>query len=322
MRWRKLGHIFNPIEHILPNNCVDFAQGPHGLEFDDFVRIYFSARAKDDTGKYLSHVAYADFDKEFKKLLNVSSKTVIPLGKRGTFDEHGIFPFAPFRDGDRILGYTSGWTRRVNVSVDTGIGISESFDGGETFVRMGDGPIVTASLNEPFLVCDPFVLKVDDLYYMWYIYGTDWLEDKKLSAVPERVYKIGYAVSKDGVSWEKQNCSQLIEDVLGETECQALPSIFFYNGKYHMYFCYREAFNFREDNSKAYRIGYAYSEDLENWVRNDKQRGIEFSETGWDSEMIGYQKIFECNHKIYMAYNGNNFGKYGFGIAMLENDKK
>ena len=27
--------------------------------------------------------------------------------------------------------------------------------------------------------------------------------------------------------------------------------------------------------------------------------------------------IFECNNKIYMLYNGNNFGKTGFGIAEL-----
>ena len=47
MKWRKLGKIFDPTQHGLPNGCVQFAQSPQALVFDDFVRIYFSTRAVD-----------------------------------------------------------------------------------------------------------------------------------------------------------------------------------------------------------------------------------------------------------------------------------
>ena len=73
-------------------------------------------------------------------MLRVSDEPVIELGKLGCFDEHGIFPMNVLRHDGRIYGYTSGWTRRVSVSVDTGIGLAFSPDDGWTFQRIGDGP--------------------------------------------------------------------------------------------------------------------------------------------------------------------------------------
>ena len=33
---------------------------------------------------------------------------------------------------------------------------------------------MTASINEPFLVGDPFVMEISGRYHMWYIFGTKW----------------------------------------------------------------------------------------------------------------------------------------------------
>src|SRR5579872_6673992 len=116
MHWHKLGKIFDPTEHVLANNCGQFAQSPQTLVFDDFVRIYFSTRALDPrNGKYLSHVAFVDMTKNLSDVIRVSDKTVIPLGELGCFDEHGIFPMNVLRHGDAIYGYTCGWNRRVSV---------------------------------------------------------------------------------------------------------------------------------------------------------------------------------------------------------------
>src|SRR3989344_5544896 len=123
MQWKKIGKIFDPTEHKLPNNCLEFAQSPQALVFDDFVRIYFSTRAKDKNGNYISHIAFIDIDKEFKNIKNISTKSVIELGKLGHFDEHGIFPMNILREGNRILAYTAGWSRRVSVPIETSIGL-------------------------------------------------------------------------------------------------------------------------------------------------------------------------------------------------------
>ena len=94
MSWSRLGKIFDPTQHPLPNGCVQFAQSPQALVFDDFVRIYFSTRAVDTNGKFLSHIAFVDMRKNLRDIIRVSDRTVIPLGKLGCFDEHGIFPMS------------------------------------------------------------------------------------------------------------------------------------------------------------------------------------------------------------------------------------
>jgi hypothetical protein len=31
-----------------------------------------------------------------------------------------------------------------------------------------------------------------------------------------------------------------------------------------------------------------------------------------------YPHLFPCKDRIYLLYNGNQFGKHGFGLAVLE----
>lgn len=317
MKWIKLGQIFNPLEHKLPNNCVEFAQSPQTLIFDTFIRIYFSTREKEyATGKYLSHIAYVDFDHSFNHIINVSPDPVIELGKLGCFDEHGIFPINILKNGDKIHAYTCGWNRRTSVSVDTAIGFASSIDNGTTFQKIGDGPILGPSLNEPFLVGDPFVKLYNGQFHMWYMFGTQWQNFNK-DTPPDRTYKIGHATSDDGINWLKEDGIQVIPDKLNSDESMALPTVIEINKRFHMYFCYRESSDFRKNSARGYRIGHAYSDDLSHWIRDDDNMGIDVSSDGWDSEMLCYPHIFELNNEIYLLYNGNEFGRYGFGIAKL-----
>jgi predicted GH43/DUF377 family glycosyl hydrolase len=316
MKWIKIGKIFNPADFKLANNCVLYAQSPQVLEFDGFIRIYFSTREIDASKKYISHVSFIEMDKELKNILNVSKHTVIKMGELGCYDEHGIFPFNVIRDGDKVLGFIGGWNRRVSVDIETSIGLAVSNDQGLTFDRINNGPILSSTLNEPFLVGDPFVLKIDNKFHMWYIYGTKWILNDS-NKVRERVYKIGHAVSNDAINWIKTD-RQLIENKLNESECQALPTVLFHNNLYHMVFCYRQAIGFRENSKDAYRLGYAFSRDGLNWIRDDVKLGLEPTIGEWDSDMMCYPHVFKIENKVYLLYNGNNFGRDGFGLAELQ----
>jgi hypothetical protein len=316
MKWKKLGKIFNPTDYNLPEGCTDFSQAPQAVVFDDYVRIYFSTRRRDKDNYFVSHIAWVDFDHSFQNVIRISQYSPISLGKLGCYDEHGIFPLHVVRANDKLLGYISGISRRLSVSVDASIGLALSTDNGDTFIRIGDGPILTSSLKEPFLICDPFVSIIDGVYHMLYVYGIKWTTMEEGGA-PERVYKIGYAQSLDGIKW-KQAGRQLIENVLGVDECQALPTFFCQDGKYHMLFCFRHASGFRKESAKAYRIGYAWSFDLVNWQRADELAGINVSEGEWDSDMLCYPHVFSMDDEIYLLYNGNEFGRHGFGLAILD----
>lgn len=317
LKWNRLGKIFDPADFELASGCRTFAQSPQALVFDDRVRIYFSSRQPDANGKFLSHVCYVDMTKDLRTAIGVNPSPVIPLGKLGCFDEHGIFPMNVLRHAGRIYGYTSGWTRRVSVSVDTGIGLAFSDDEGRTFQRIGDGPILSSSLHEPFLVGDPFVNVVDGLYHMWYIFGTRWVrfEDGR---PPDRVYKIGHATSTDGITWRKEEGRQIVADALHENESQALPTVIRIGAFHHMFFCFRESSDFRTGKGRGYRIGHAWSADLVHWTRDDDTGGLPLADAGWDSEMMCYPHAFELDGRIHLLYNGNEFGKHGFGVAVLE----
>lgn len=321
MRWRKLGKLFEPQQFKLPHGCVDFAQSPQALVLDDRVRIYFSTRhLEPGTGKFLSHIAYVDVSKALDRILGVSEHTVIELGKRGCFDEHGIFPMHVMRHGDAVYGYTSGVNRRASVPVDTAIGLAISRDQGRSFQRLGDGPVLAPSLYEPCIVADPFVRVIGGAFHMWYIFGTGW-KQAATDAAPDRLYKIGHAQSPDGIRWTCGDGAQIVESRLGPDECQALPTVIEIDGRHHMWFCYRQTHDFRKNRERGYRIGHAWSDDLNTWVRNDEQLGIDLSEADWDSQMLCYPHVFECEGQVYLLYNGNEFGKYGFGVAVLERDQ-
>lgn len=318
MKWKKLGKIFDPTEHHLPNNCIEYAQSPQVVVKDDIVRIYFSTRERDPkNGKFLSHVAFVDMDKKFENIVKVADSTVIPLGELGTFDEHGIFPINLLKQGNEIFAYTCGWNRRSSVSVDTGVGFAKSTDGGLTFDKLGNGPILGPSINEPFLVGDAFVQKYSDTFHMWYMFGTQW-QAYEAGSAPDRTYKIGHATSTDGINWLKEDGVQVIPDKLNADESMALPTVVEHNNQYHMLFCYRESSDFRNTSSRGYRLGYAVSNDLKNWQRDDEQVGIDVSDDDWDSKMLCYPHLFKCDGKVYLLYNGNEFGRFGFGLAVLE----
>lgn len=317
-RWRKLGKIFDPALHGLPAHCISHAQSPQALVFDDFVRIYFSTRALDPhNGKFLSHVAFVDMRKNMRDVLRVSAHEVMPLGALGSFDEHGIFPLSPMRHGHAIYGYHCGWSRRQSVSVETAIGLCVSHDDGFTFERPFAGPVLAASLREPCLVGDGFVRVFDDVFHMWYIFGTGW---KRFApdAAPDRIYKIGHATSTNGVDWTKREATQIIADRLGPDESQALPSVILIDGRAHLFFCYRESYDFRSNAARGYRIGHAVSDDLLHWTRDDDWAPLEGTSGTWDSDMQCYPHVFSCDEEVYLLYNGNAFGREGFGLAVLE----
>ncbi|MGI0116274.1 hypothetical protein [Zooshikella sp. RANM57] len=317
MKWRKLGLIFNPNHHKLPFGCFGYAQAPQVLLFENRIRIYFSTRKVDHNGKYLSHIAFIDMDKSLTSVIHLAQHTVLELGSLGCFDQHGIFPLNVLHHGNRIIGYTSGIHRKQSVPIDTAIGFVESFDGGDTFQRLGPGPILASTLHEPCIIGDPFVKVINGQFHMWYIFSPEWLPASTQGTTPERVYKIAYASSVDGLTWQR-NGQPIIADKINKQECQALPSLIFFDHRFHLFFCYRHAIDFRSNPLNSYRIGYAYSDDLIHWHRDDEHVGIDVSKSGWDAQMQCYPHVFAANGNIYMLYNGNEFGRLGFGLAILE----
>jgi predicted GH43/DUF377 family glycosyl hydrolase len=320
MKWKKLGQLFDPTtwdDGIVRPWMKSHAQCTHAQVYASFIRVYFSCRPhKDSSGQATSYTTFLDLDRDNPmKILRVSEKPVLTLGELGSFDEFAIYPSSSIRHNGKILLYYAGWTRCQSVPFNTAIGVAVGDNQGEVFQRVGPGPILSGSLNEPFVLSGPKVRIFNGTWYMFYLAGMRWINH---NGKPEIIYKNRMAVSADGLRWEPLN-RNILNDVLDENECQAGPDVFYRNGIYHMYFAYRQGLDFRSETGRGYRIGYAISKDLTTWSREDASAGISYSETGWDSQMHHYPHVFEVGEKLYMTYNGNDFGRYGFGLAVLEN---
>ena len=285
--------------------------------FTDFIRVYFSCRPLPDAnGQYVSYSAFVDLNrKNLFEIVNVAENPIFILGERGTFDEFGTYPTSVIRDGKNVIAYYGGWTRCESVPFNVAIGAAVSKDDGVTFKKLGSGPVLSYSINEPFILSGPKIRKFNNKWYLFYIAGSRWIEN---NGKPEPVYKLRMAVSDDGINWNKID-KDLIESKIEENEAQASPDVFFYNNKFHLFFCYRYSLNFR-GKENGYRIGYASSDDLINWTRDDSKAGIDVSDDGWDSEMISYPHVFDLDGTIYMFYLGNQVGRFGFGLAKLEGE--
>ena len=317
-RWKKLGRVFNPqdVNDGYKREWMNaYSQCTSTIVFDKFVRVFFSCRPeKDKNNQFVSHIAFVDLKRSnLKEIINIAKQPLMPLGELGTFDEFAIYPISVIRQKNDLLLYYAGWMRCQSIPYTVSVGLAISGDNGLTFKRYSKGPILTNSPQEPFEISGPKVRNFNDIWFMYYLAGEKWVMKEEKA---ESIYKIRMATSKDGIEWNKLN-KNIIDSVLPEDECQAGPDVFFWNNKYHMFFSYRYAHDFK-NRERGYKIGYAHSNDALNWIRDDNLAGIELSNTGWDSQMHHYPHIFNLDETFYMLYNGNNFGEEGFGIAVLE----
>ncbi len=288
----------------------EYAQGPTALEFQDFIRVYFATRPRQN----LTVPTFIDIDKEnLNIVLRINDMPILELGKPGTFDEHGIIPKSIIKTQNGVYHlYYIGWSRRESTPYSLGIGLAFSNDGTK-FTKFSEGPIIGLEKFDSLSLTAPIVFYENGKYFMFYTSGTGWhyLNDRW-----EHTYTIRKAVSSNGIDWTRDFVN--IIEPINNLECISNPTILKYNNQYHMWYSFKGSGDFRNDIKESYRIGYAYSSDLITWIRDDQNSGIDISLEGWDSEMIEYPNLCKVENRIILFYNGNGFGASGFGYAELQ----
>lgn len=313
MKWIKKGVIFNVdnnYEWMAHHACVPIADKVN----DDVLRIYFGPRGRD--GKTVTTFIEVEADNP-SNVLYVHDKPVLGLGKLGAFDDSGAMPSCIVNYEGRKYLYYIGWNPGVSVSYRNSVGLAISDDGGLTFERAFEGPVVDRTRFEPFFTASPWVMRDDDddMWKLWYASATSWVV---VDGKTEPIYQIKYATSHDGMEWQRPNIVCMPYSFEGEAN--ARPTVIKDKGLYRMWYCFRGSVGYRTDKAQSYRIGYAESPDGIHWQRMDDKAGIERSEDGWDSQMMEYPSVYEHKNRKYMLYNGNGFGETGLGYAVLEED--
>ena len=95
MKWHKLGNIFNPAEY--PDWLYSYGAVPFIGDINkNLVKVYFTGR--DANNKSGIHWAIFDFENNYK-LIELSTSSILELGKLGTFDEDGVMGCQIFHRG-------------------------------------------------------------------------------------------------------------------------------------------------------------------------------------------------------------------------------
>lgn len=303
MRWIKKGLIYCP-DGSSPW-AKKYAFPPIPFFVSKRILRFYVAFCDENT---IGRIGFVEVDPENPSLvLNVSEKPVLDIGTPGAFDENGILPTSIVEVGEQLYLYYVGYQLGYKVRYFQFQGLATSDDGGNSFIRYSKVPILDRSDKELLNRTSAFVIYEDDIFKMWYVGGSRWLnvKDKFLPT-----YNLRYLESRDGKNWGDEGVVCI--DFKNEDEhAFGKPWVMKDAGIYRMFYSIRT-------KSKGYRLGYAESDDGIDWSRKDDEIGIDVSESGWDSQMIAYSSVVKYKDRVYMLYNGNNCGETGFGYALLE----
>lgn len=298
MKWIKLGKLYN-LEKINNYLTTHVSNPMPVLLSNDTYRIFYSGR--DENNK--SSIGYVDIDIIKKKIIEVCNKECFKFSDdENSFFSHGVSIGNFYRSIHNYVLFM-GWKIEKNQHWKGYIGRLKLESDNLNFKLVGTEPFIKLDQEDKISISYPWVMKDNDIYKMWYGSTISWDAGNG-----EMLHIIKYATSFDGEEWIKHGLAIPYE--IGLAQAFSHPTVIKVEGVYHMWF------SFRSGTGQTYRIGYANSIDGIKWKRSD-ELSLDVSINGWDSEMTCYPYVFKHKEFYYMLYNGNEFGKSGFGLAIL-----
>lgn len=301
-KWKKLGLLYSPSNSNRHPKLLSHAANPLPVLLDgDVYRIFFSGRDVDNR----SSVGAVDIDVVKRKIIREFSHPFFENGPEGSFYADGVSIGNCYEvDGKKYMlfmgwqtpqgGHWRGDIGRLIVKPDL------------TLELDSDTPFMSTDEVDPISLSYPWVFDKEARGFGM-LYGSTKTWD---AGNGEMVHVINFASSDDGHHWTREGIA--VPNELGVAQAFSRPTVARDSkGEYEMWFSYRSG------SGEKYRIGHAVSKDGKAWNLALKDVGIDVSSNGWDSEMIEYPFVFDHKGQRYMLYNGNGYGKTGFGMAVF-----
>lgn len=303
MKWQKKGLVYGPKGDSAWARHSALQPTPLVMADRGIIRVFVGMR--DDEG--VSRVGFVDLSAEDpSRVLRVSESPILDVGIPGAFDDNGVVPCAVVEREGKLYLYYAGYQlgHKVRFYVFSGLAISD--DGGETFRRNSRVPVCDRTDDELFFRVIHTMMYDDGVWRAWYGAGDGFtLRDGK--QLPN--YNIRYAEARDGVELSRDY--KICIDMAGDEYRVGRPIVFKHDGRYKMFYS-------SGTPERGYRLAYAESGDGIDWTRKDSEVGIDVSPSGWDSQTQVAATVAMYKDRVYLFYNGNNFGEEGFGYAELE----
>ena len=272
----------------------------------DVYRIFYSGR--DACNR--SSLGAVDIDIINRKIIEEHRNPFFEYGEDGSFYSHGVSIGNCYNSNGSNYMLFMGWQNQPGKHWRGDIGrliLNEDL----SLELESSTPFIGSDSVDPISLSYPWVQsRASGIFDMWYGSTVSWAADNG-----EMVHVINHATSDDGETWCKKGLAVPFQ--IGKAQAFSHPSVLrLSDSELAMWF------SFRSGSGHKYRIGYAKSFDNGiSWELDLKSSGIDVSESGWDSEMIEYPFVFCHKDSCYMLYNGNGFGKTGFGLALLVNSE-
>lgn len=299
MTWRKLGHLFAPSGELPWARSHAANPVPEHLEGNRF-RVYFSAR--DEQNRSSIGTLVLDLS-DSPRVVEVAKEPVLRPGTQGAFDDCGASVACLLRVGEARYLYYMGWHLTQDVPWRNAIGVAICAASGARFERYSEEPLIGLDAIDPHTISYPWVLRDGDTYRMWYGSNLKWG-----SQIGDMLHVIKYAESEDALRWRRPD-KVVIDSTSPAEYAICRPCVLHDPDGWKMWFCSR---------GHRYRIHAAESTDGIEWKRLGEDTGIGVGADGWDSDMIEYPCVFDHAGRRYLLYVGNDYGRTGFGIAVLE----
>ena len=189
------------------------------------------------------------------------------------------------------------------------MGLAESFDGGTTWRRHGDKPILDrgdASSPDGGGACVPMVLRVGDRWMMWYTAG-------QVNSRGHQNIHLCLATSTDGLHWEKHPGNPVLSDDFSDGAARSVTSRCYVrhdDGVFRMWYSFAKP---------DYRIHYAESLDGIDWERAPVAPVLDVSPSpAWDDKMVEYPEVQIAGNVFRLWFCGNGYGSVGYAQGVPE----
>ena len=263
------------------------------------LRIFFSSRNEQNK----SSVCFFDVDMRRLEIINSEVNILLNINNHeNCFFSDGVSLGNIFNKENKYFLSFMGWDLSDKKPWKGTVGVAEIDPYKPSILCLPEVPTIDTLNGSDSSLSYPTIKVIGDELYIWY--GNTV---KKNAGNGEMLHTIHLSVLKEGNVVRHKG--QVIDYLINESQAFSRPSIIEHHGMLNMFYSVRGA-------DSNYQINRSISSDGLLWKKAD------FHMVGAadpaESDMQCYPYVTCLEDDIYLFYNGNNYGRSGIGLAVLE----